>query len=393
MDTSMAPIDQCIALDAHARAMSRLLSTTKYLAPEPILRPFPFARYGSTRALMLDFYKAEDGTIRKRTNPATSTYADALCNRIDKSWALIRQQRADENTAILEQDDYTVESPATCAPAKSALEAYQAFKVLYEERRRCRRYPAVTSATGFLDLPAELRNPLYRQWLVSSEPIYICCIPCGKVYSVRPDTWNARTALMRLNQQIRVEASSIHYGENDFRFPDEYAWLALRNFLQAIGPINTSYIRHLTVHTHWLVKPFFADEFHNGNDCGVCNFDMLDEVEVAAAVQECFRLLSKAGNLISLTLLLPAHVNFYHVWPLPSDLPKLRIKLIRSDCVHTHFPERQYHPIIEKTEQLQDGYGNVEVYRVFDTPQSYAKCRGWEYEESECMDPYCEWNH
>ena len=68
---------------------------------------------------MLDFYKAEDGTIRKRTNPATSTYADALCNRIDNSWALVRQQRADENTAMLEQDDYTVESPATCAPAKS----------------------------------------------------------------------------------------------------------------------------------------------------------------------------------------------------------------------------------------------------------------------------------
>ena len=166
-------------------------------------------------------------------------------------------------------------------------------------------------------------------------------------------TWNdhvSSAALMRLNQQICTEASSIYYGENDLHFLGIDGWLTLRDFLQAIGSTNASYIRNLTVHTHWFSNTKKYSHF-TGNCCKDGDYRYFDETDVAAAVQKCFELLSKAGGLVSLTLVLPADLHYYHVWPLPSNLPRLRIKLIHFECPHLHNQGKHSNPVVEKTER------------------------------------------
>ncbi|KAK5120777.1 hypothetical protein LTR85_005843 [Meristemomyces frigidus] len=63
----------------------------------------------------------------------------------------------------------------------------------------------ITTASGLLKLPAELRNYIYRLALVSDDPI-----------GLLDREWHGRMSLLRANQQLRKETTDIFFGENTF---------------------------------------------------------------------------------------------------------------------------------------------------------------------------------
>lgn len=62
--------------------------------------------------------------------------------------------------------------------------------------------------TGFLDLPAELRNEIYRLTFVAK----------GRFALSRPTNFSRSAAFLRTCRQVHQEASGILYGENEFFF-------------------------------------------------------------------------------------------------------------------------------------------------------------------------------
>jgi hypothetical protein len=104
---------------------------------------------------------------------------------------------------------------------------------------------------GFLDLPAELRNEIYRQVFVSDD--------CFNFDS--PRNFSRSAAFLRTCKQVYNEARSILYSENHFLFVrktrrhgsywerewNEVGFKAVRKFLHLIGPENTALIRDATL--------------------------------------------------------------------------------------------------------------------------------------------------
>lgn len=94
----------------------------------------------------------------------------------------------------------------------------------------------------FLDLPAELRNYIYRLTLLSGSKIRVhiegTSVSGKDPYRVRNVSKNARskgttTSIMLLNRQVNREASTILWSSNEFelmRFPE------LRKFILLLGP-------------------------------------------------------------------------------------------------------------------------------------------------------------
>ncbi|KAK3293316.1 uncharacterized protein B0H64DRAFT_210248 [Chaetomium fimeti] len=97
---------------------------------------------------------------------------------------------------------------------------------------------AVNTPIGFLDLPSELRNMIYDLALFHEESIDACYNCYGRE--------RRTTGLLRANQLIYREASSVLYGRNCFNFvlaePDQLA-----SFFKQIGPNNASYIQHVSI--------------------------------------------------------------------------------------------------------------------------------------------------
>ncbi|EME42148.1 hypothetical protein DOTSEDRAFT_175017 [Dothistroma septosporum NZE10] len=104
---------------------------------------------------------------------------------------------------------------------------------------------------GFLDLPAELRNEIYRMIFTSEQAINFGC----------PDNFSRSGQLLRACNQVHEEGRSILYGENRFvverrtqRYGSfwenewrELGYLNVRRFIKLIGAMNTALIRHLTL--------------------------------------------------------------------------------------------------------------------------------------------------
>ncbi|KAF2007703.1 hypothetical protein P154DRAFT_996 [Amniculicola lignicola CBS 123094] len=102
---------------------------------------------------------------------------------------------------------------------------------------------------GFLDLPAELRNKVYRYCLVSNQPFHFD----------HPSNFCRSSALLRTCKVIHSEACSVLYGENKFVFdrnrstrapfwqhtPKEIGYQDVRTFLEMIGPENNQYLRDI----------------------------------------------------------------------------------------------------------------------------------------------------
>lgn len=66
--------------------------------------------------------------------------------------------------------------------------------------------PTASTNRGLLDLPAEIRNDVYALTLAQDDPVLIPTY--GR---------NSRAPLLRVNRQIRDEASQIYYSINKFR--------------------------------------------------------------------------------------------------------------------------------------------------------------------------------
>lgn len=109
-----------------------------------------------------------------------------------------------------------------------------------------------SSRAGFLDLPAELRNEVYRLAFVSPSRFDFGA-PTAKAFQ-------RSSAFLRTCKQIHNEGRTILYAENEFFFQrqsrrhgsiwaadwGELGFKPSRKFLKMIGPTNTSFIRHIT---------------------------------------------------------------------------------------------------------------------------------------------------
>lgn len=101
--------------------------------------------------------------------------------------------------------------------------------------------------TSFLDLPAELRNEIYRLCLVVSRPLKVMhqeqgptlriCNQFNSASTCQQESW--APGLLRSCKQINHEAASILYGENVFNFGNpKVAEIFLLQAVQSIGQIR-----------------------------------------------------------------------------------------------------------------------------------------------------------
>ncbi|CZT14180.1 uncharacterized protein RCC_00154 [Ramularia collo-cygni] len=105
---------------------------------------------------------------------------------------------------------------------------------------------------GFLDLPAELKNIVYREVLVADRPIN---------FGSPGNSFSRTSALLRTCRQVYEEGRSILYSENTFIVErrmercgslwtsqwNEACYLPTRKFFKSIGSENTALIRHMTL--------------------------------------------------------------------------------------------------------------------------------------------------
>ncbi|EMF12798.1 uncharacterized protein SEPMUDRAFT_163845 [Sphaerulina musiva SO2202] len=118
-------------------------------------------------------------------------------------------------------------------------------------RLNARSVPKKKKLAGFLDLPAELRNDIYRLAFVTERPT---------INFALPDNLSRTAALLRTCRQVYEEGRSILYAENAFAIERrtqrygsfwEHEWrelgyLNVRKFMKAIGPTNTALIRKVS---------------------------------------------------------------------------------------------------------------------------------------------------
>jgi hypothetical protein len=123
---------------------------------------------------------------------------------------------------------------------------------------------------GFLDLPAELRNEVYRLAFVA---------PARFDFGAPNKLFQRSSAFLRTCRQVYDEGRSILYSENEFFFqrqsrrcgsiwaPDwgELGFKPVRKFLKMIGPSNTSFIRHVTM-LFEDAQPSLNPQMHNAEE-------------------------------------------------------------------------------------------------------------------------------
>lgn len=141
-------------------------------------------------------------------------------------------------------------APKRPSPAYSRHTAAEIPKRLTELTTRQSGSEKSTRA-GFLDLPAELRNEVYRLAFVT-----------GKWFNFgSPQEFERSSAFLRTCRQVHDEGRSILYSENEFFFHrlnqsrgtywvanwTEVGFKAVRKFVKMIGPTNLSLIRHVTL--------------------------------------------------------------------------------------------------------------------------------------------------
>lgn len=111
--------------------------------------------------------------------------------------------------------------------------------------------PSIDGKVGFLSLPAELRNQVYRLTFVTKE----------KLNFGLPRNFSRSSAMLRTCRQVHEEARSILYSENVFLFQrrserrhptwtsdaSEIGYKDVRFFLKEIGLTNLGLLRHLII--------------------------------------------------------------------------------------------------------------------------------------------------
>lgn len=111
--------------------------------------------------------------------------------------------------------------------------------------------PNTPSKRSFLDLPAEIRNQIYRLAFVSEE----------KLDFAYPSNFSRSSSLLQTCRQVHEEGRSILYSENTFYFQRrkkeqssrwttnvfEIGYKDIRFFLRSIGLANVSLLRHVMI--------------------------------------------------------------------------------------------------------------------------------------------------
>ncbi|KAI4770040.1 hypothetical protein E4T44_14396, partial [Aureobasidium sp. EXF-8845] len=111
--------------------------------------------------------------------------------------------------------------------------------------------PNTTSKRSFLNLPAEIRNQIYRLAFVSEE----------KLDFAYPNNFSRSSSLLQTCRQVHEEGRTILYSENTFYFRRrkkeravrwttdvyEIGYKDIRSFLRSIGLANVSLLRRLIV--------------------------------------------------------------------------------------------------------------------------------------------------
>lgn len=152
--------------------------------------------------------------------------------------------------------------------ASKDLKPYRKFAKLVGERKFAQNYPL--KPFRLLDLPSEVRNQVYRDILVLDQPIELAPKSTGKHNSRAHDVHMKRFKhvimprlhLLSTNRAVHAEATSVFYGENEFRFSNIEGWYILSSFLKTIGPDNAGLIRSIAVHVPWYGKAL--DNRHDG---------------------------------------------------------------------------------------------------------------------------------
>jgi hypothetical protein len=132
------------------------------------------------------------------------------------------------------------------------------------------RTPSRATRAGFLDLPAELRNEVYRLAFVS---------PARFDFGAPSKNFQRSSAFLRTCRQVYDEGRSILYSENEFFFQrqsrrcgsiwanewGELGFKPVRKFLKMIGASNTSFIRHVTM-LFEDAQPSLNPQMHNAEE-------------------------------------------------------------------------------------------------------------------------------
>jgi hypothetical protein len=134
----------------------------------------------------------------------------------------------------------------------------------------------IKQRSAFLKLPGEVRTLIYRAALVKNTPIDLWPAKYIESNLAHPDLverlgnsfddanlieWTRvrdqadlnyvrkemSTGILATCKQVKMEATSIFWRENSFRFSGDFDWRGVRRFLVTIGPEARSRIRSLTV--------------------------------------------------------------------------------------------------------------------------------------------------
>lgn len=107
--------------------------------------------------------------------------------------------------------------------------------------------PSSSTRVGFLSLPIDLRNRIYRQVLALPHPLFLFQDPGCPVESFAPEKPPQWLALLFADRQISKESRAILYSTNEFALKEgtKCQGSLLQSFLDCIGSVNTGFLSHL----------------------------------------------------------------------------------------------------------------------------------------------------
>ncbi|KAI9725189.1 MAG: hypothetical protein M1828_003370 [Chrysothrix sp. TS-e1954] len=200
------------------------------------------------------------------------------------------------------------------------LKPWKKYRKLVGERKFAKNFSE--QPFRFLDLPSDVREMIYKQVLLLERAVEIWPMP-----SVRPDTFDRKPGavdamehkhlrktlspkLLRVCRQVYQEGGDVFYGENEFRFTWHQAWWAFHGFLDTIGIVNQSRLKHITIAAPGLEQDRVFSKTGMGNFQGV----VLERKhlgrtritpDLADCIAECLNVFhSKFSNLKTLDLVI-----------------------------------------------------------------------------------------
>ncbi|KAE8405644.1 hypothetical protein BDV37DRAFT_281781 [Aspergillus pseudonomiae] len=106
--------------------------------------------------------------------------------------------------------------------------------------------PESSTHAGFLSLPIDLRNNIYRQVLAVPHPIFLFQDPRCPIESFAPEKPSQWLVLLYTNHQVSKEAKAL-YNTNEFVLEEstKRQGSLVKSFLNCIGPVNAGFLSYL----------------------------------------------------------------------------------------------------------------------------------------------------